>query len=231
MAEILLTLDHMTLSLKLPDGVSADPKLLDGGHPLHYVLKMRGQTQTYLNKVHELLADLGPMNVLEFCAGIGLVHATNPQLRDSTHSWFGVELDPSCQPLADKIAPNMRFMLGDMYYPLYTKLSFKPPEETLVICEFSNNTLPKMWREPKRADLIRRIAREMRPRYWYIADVGYYWIHLSNHWPIYEAQFGVKPTRENYHELFDLFMRQNYGYKVVKWTVGGGAQYFLMEVL
>lgn len=67
------------------------------------------------------------------------------------------------------------------------------------------------------------------PKYWEITDVGYYWIHLANHWPIYEKQFGVKPTRENYHHLFDQFMRDHYGYTVVKWTVGGGAQYFLLE--
>jgi hypothetical protein len=87
-----------------------------------------------------------------------------------------------------------------------------------------------MWRETERADLLRRIA-DLHPKYWYIADVGYYWIHLANHWPIYIERFGVKPTRENYHELFDRFMRQNYGYTVVKWTVGGGAQYFLMEAV
>ena len=85
-----------------------------------------------------------------------------------------------------------------------------------------------MWREKDRICLLRRIA-DTKPRYWEITDVGYYWIHLANHWPLYEKQFGEKPTRDNYHLLFDQFMRDNYGYRVVKWTVGGGAQYFLLE--
>lgn len=229
MAQVNLKLAHMNLDVDLGDAV-ADPKLLDGGHPLHYVVKMKGQTETYLNRVHELLSGLPAMHVLEFCAGVGLVHATNPQLRDEHHIWAGVELDASCEALAAKIAPDMQFHLGDMYNREFTDHWYpdqQPPDETLVICEFSNNTLPKMWREPKRNDLLRRIA-EMGPKCWYIADVGYYWIHLANHWPIYEEVFGVKPTRENYHDLFDRFMRDNFGYSVAKWTVGGGAQYFLL---
>lgn len=230
-----LKLNHMTLTLDLPAGVAADPKLLDGGHPLHYVLKMRKQTETYLNKVHELLEDLPPVDVLEFCAGIGLVHASNPQLRNDRgvntdiRYWAGVELDPNCEPLAKVIAPLMDFHLGDMYDPEFTREWEYEPSESLVICEFPTNTLPKLWREPKRKEMMERITLDIRPRYLYIADVGYYWIHLANHWPIYQERFGVKPTRENYHELFDRYARETWGYKVVKWTVGGGAQYFLLE--
>jgi len=222
MAEITLNLAHMDLLIELPEGVSADPKLLDGGHPLHYVLKMKGQTQTYLNCVHRLLCDLPKgLKVVELCAGIGLVARTN--VNDLQPSdWLGIELDQSCMPLFKQIAPWARFCLGDMY-------DFQPDSDIgLMICEFSNNTLPKMWLGHKRAALLERIAMA-RPRYWYIADVGYYWIHLPNHWPIYEAKFGVKPTRENYADLFDRYVRENLGYKVVNWTVGGGAQYFMLE--
>lgn len=232
-----LKLNHMTLNIDLPDGVSADPKLLDGGHPLHYVLKMRKQTENYLNKVHELLADLPPMDVLEFCAGIGLVCASNLQLKESFSAdpaqrstfWCGVELDENCMSLADAISPDMQFHLGDMYDPEFTNL-WQPNRDDLIILEYPTNTLPKMWREPKRKDMLERVFG-LKPRYVYIADVGYYWIHLANHWPLYQARFGVKPTRENYHELFDRYARETWGYKVSKWTVGGGAQYFLLEVV
>lgn len=211
---------HGQVPITIPEDVAANQQLLDGGHPLYYVIKNPRQTEHYIRKVCELLQDLPKdMKVFELCAGIGLVARANwPKLEP--YCWIGVELDEACLPL--KLAPGMILQLGDMYevdIPRYFDL---------VICEFSNNTLPKMWREPKRAELLRRIA-DARPKYWYIADVGYYWIHLANHWPIYEKQFGVKPTRENYHELFDKFMRENYGYKVIKWTVGGGAQYFLLE--
>lgn len=233
-----LKLNHMTLTIDLPEGVAADPKLLDGGHPLHYVLKMKKQTETYLNRVHELLADLPPCDVLEFCAGIGLVHASNQHLVPNIHLstgelWGGVELDANCKPLAAKIAPHMEFQLGDMYDPYWTDSWMRgvspdrPP--TLVICEFPTNTLPKLWREPKRKDMMERITRGIRPRYLYIADVGYYWIHLKNHWPIYQERFGEQVSRDNYHVLFDIYARETWDYKVTKNTVGGGAQYFLLE--
>jgi hypothetical protein len=222
-----LKLDHMTLQLELPSGVQADPKLLDGGHPLHYVLKMRKQTENYLNRVHELLADVDSPNVLEFCAGIGLVCASNPQIGGNYYA--GVELDANCEPLAKTIAHKMDFHLGDMYDPLFTQSWETDGEYTLVICEFPTNTLPKLWREPDRMDMMNRITQGIRPRHLYIADVGYYWIHLANHWPLYEKRFGVKPTRENYHMLFDQYARETWGYHVTKSTVGGGAQYFLLE--
>lgn len=217
-----LTLRHMTIKIDVPEGTVADPKLLDGGHPLHYAVKNRKQTENYLNQVYDLLKDLPKgMRVIELCGGIGLVaRSLHDTLRPQY--WAAIELDPACELLFLK-TPNTSFNLGDMYHP---GIDYTPYD--LVVCEFSNNTLPKMWREDKRAQLLERIA-EARPKYWYIADVGYYWIHLANHWPIYEKKFGVKPTRENYHELFDRFMRDHHGYKVVKWTVGGGAQYFLLE--
>ena len=219
MTQITLTINGTPLQINIPNGVVADPKLLDGGHPLYYVVKNRKQTETYVSRVCELLADLPKgLQVLEYCAGIGLIAAANwDHLAPS--KWVGVELDESCKPLL--LESRMDFRIGDMY-------ECDIPDGTeLVICEFSNNTLPKMWREPKRASLLRRIA-DFKPKYWYIADVGYYWIHLTNHWPIYWKQFGVQVSRKNYHELFDRFMRENYGYKVAKWTVGGGAQYFLL---
>lgn len=229
---MILTLKHRTIELDLTNAPAADPKLLDNGHPLRYVAKTKGATETYLNALAELYTGLPPgLEVLEFCGGIGLVaEATwdvfNPIM------WKSVELDPACEPVWQSNRAD--FVLGSMYDPAWV-YSWADGEEkvwgrTLVMIDFPSNTLPKMWREPERADLLKRIA-ENKPRYWEITDVGYYWIHLANHWPIYEKQFGVKPTRENYHELFDRFMRETYGYKVIKWTVGGGAQYFLMEAV
>jgi hypothetical protein len=219
---ITLNVRGSQITIPIPEGVVADPKLLDGGHPLYYVVKNRKQTETYVTKVCELLSDLPKeLDVLELCAGIGLIAKANWDALEPK-SWTGVELDANCEALV--IEPRMKFIIGDMYT---TNI---PPSMGLVVCEFSNNTLPKMWREPKRAALLRQIANA-QPRYWYIADVGYYWIHLANHWPIYQERFGVQVSRENYHELFDKFMRETYGYKVIKWTVGGGAQYLLLEAV
>lgn len=222
MITVELTLKHKTLKIDIPQGVVADPALLDGGHPLYYAIKNRRQTENYLNQVYDLLKDLPKhMDILEFCGGIGLV-ARSLWDRLEPASWTAIELDAACEPLFGP--KEAKFVLKDMYDPTIQ------PMHDLVICEFSNNTIPKMWREPKRVDLLRRIAAT-KPRFWYIADVGYYWIHLANHWPLYQVVFGVKPTRENYHELFNRFMIENHGYKVTNWTVGGGAQYFLLEAV
>lgn len=223
-----LTLKHRTIELDLTNAPAADPKLLDNGHPLRYVLKTKNATEVYLNALADLYTGLPEkLNVLEFCGGIGLVaEATWDKFFPST--WDSVELDPACEPVWQ--SPRAEFKLGSMYDPEWVEGWNAPWGSTLVMIDFPSNTLPKMWREPERAALLKRIA-DKRPRYWEITDVGYYWIHLANHWPIYEKQFGVKPTRDNYHELFDRYMRDTYGYKVIKWTVGGGAQYFLMEAV
>lgn len=222
---MILTLNHRTIELDLTNAPAADPKLLDNGHPLRYVAKTKGATETYLNALAELYSDLPHgLSVLEFCGGIGLVAEATwdkfPPLE-----WFSVELDPACEEVWQ--SKRAEFLLGSMYDREFTD-NWSPENADLIMIDFPSNTLPKMWREPERMDLLKRIA-ELKPRYWEITDVGYYWIHLANHWPLYEKRFGVKPSRDNYHELFDRFMREEYGYKVIKWTVGGGAQYFLME--
>lgn len=219
---IALPLKHTTLRIELPEGVAADPKLLDGGHPLYYILKTPNATVTYLNAVAELYRGIDRIDdVLEYCGGIGLIPATLKEvIRWDT--WTTVELDPACQAVYQE--REAKFILGSMY----DEDNYPTPGLDLVFMDFPNNTLPKMWREEPRAKLLNAVA-DSRPKYWHITDVGYYWIHLANHWPLYEKQFGVKPTRLNYHELFDRYMRENYGYKVIRWTVGGGAQYFLMQ--
>ena len=217
-----LQLDHIKLSINVDSGATANPALLNPGHPLHYVRKMKASTIVYLNKVCELYRDVGTLKkVVEYCGGIGLIPiALKPLIH--WESWRTVELDPACEPCYQ--CPEADFILGSMYNPfLYPETGLD-----LVIMDHPTNTLPKMWREPDRVKLLKATA-DAKPRYWHITDVGYYWIHLANHWPIYQERFGVQVTRMNYHELFDRFMRENYGYKVVKWTVGGGAQYFLLE--
>lgn len=230
----ILTLKHRTIELDLTNAPAADPKLLDNGHPLRYVLKTKNATEVYLNALADLYDGLHfdpfkyeGLNVLEFCGGIGLVaEATWDRFNPST--WDSIELDPACEPVWQSKRAN--FHLGSMYEPDWFAGWDYDPENTLVMIDFPSNTLPKMWREEERKKLLQRVA-DLKPRYWEITDVGYYWIHLANHWPIYEKQFGVKPTRDNYHELFDRYMRETYGYKVIKWRVGGGAQYFLMEAV
>lgn len=223
MMNIELKLKDSTLQIPLPEGVAPDPKLLDGGHPLYYLLKQPGATTNYLNQVCDLLRDVPKgLKVIEFCGGIGLIPAALKPVIE-WDKWATIELDPSCEKAY--LLPEVNFYLGDMYDPKWNLANYD-----MVFMDFPSNTLPKMWREGKRADLLLRVA-EAKPRYWEITDVGYYWIHLANHWPIYEKRFGVKPTRENYHQLFDGYMRETYGYKVINWTVGGGAQYFLMEAV
>lgn len=216
----ILTIRGKEFTVHIPESAHAENGAVLGGHPLYYVMHQPKATANYLEKLSSLFEGLEPgANVFEFCGGIGLVpmacwDVLNP------HSWVSVDIDPSCAEnyQCSKATPTV----GDMY-------TAPIPESTdIIVCDFPNNTLPKMWREPKRMGLLRRIA-DFGPKFWEITDVGYYWIHLANHWPIYERQFGVKPTRENYHLLFDQFMRDNYGYTVINWTVGGGAQYFLLE--
>lgn len=218
MDQIELKLDHKTITITLPDGVVADPKLLDGGHPLGYVVKQKNATANYLSRVAELLKDIRVDNVLEFCGGIGLIPLT---LNDVIHwkKWTTVELDPACKTAY--VCPNVDFKLQNMYDPIDLTAD-------LIFMDFPSNTIPKMWREPQRAALLKRIA-DSRPKYWEITDVGWYWIHLANHWPIYQARFGKQVTRENYHELFDEYMRETYGYQLVKHTLGGGAGYYLFS--
>ena len=222
-----LQLKHRKIELDLTNAPAADPKLLDNGHPLRYVLKTKNATEVYLNALAELYSELPPdLEVLEFCGGIGLVaEATWDKFHPA--KWHSVELDAACETVWQ--SKRAEFLLGSMYDPEFTNY-WEPDGADLIMIDFPSNTIPKMWREPERMDLLKRIA-DLKPRYWEITDVGYYWIHLANHWPLYEKRFGVKPTRGNYHELFDRFMREEYGYRVIKWTVGGGAQYFLMEAV
>lgn len=228
----ILQLKHRTIELDLSNAPAADPKLLDNGHPLRYVEKTKRATETYLNAFGDLLEGLPPgLNVLEFCGGIGLV-AEATWDRFKPWSWDSVELDPACEPVWQSKRANLH--LGSMYDPEWVDKwdanADNHWDKTLVIIDFPSNTIPKMWREPQRFNLLTHIA-SAKPRYWEITDVGYYWIHLKNHWPLYEGRFNRTPTRQNYHELFDTFMREEFGYKVIKNTVGGGAQYFLMEAV
>lgn len=223
-----LKLNHKTLHIAVPEGVVADPKLLDGGHPLYYIVKTPNATVTYLNKVAELYKgiidkEFALSRVLEYCGGIGLIPMVLKEVIN-WREWATIELDPSCEKAYQ--CPGVNFILGSMYDP--KNYPIEKDKLDLVFMDFPSNTLPKMWRDEPRAELLDAVCKA-KPRYWHITDVGYYWIHLANHWPIYIERFGVKPTRENYHQLFDRFMRDNYGYTVIKWTVGGGAQYFLME--
>lgn len=224
----ILQLKHRTIELDLSNAPAADPKLLDNGHPLRYVLKTKNATETYLNALADLYSELPPgLSVLEFCGGIGLV-AEATWDKFEPQEWHSIELDPACEPVWQ--SKRAEFHLGSMYDVDFLDDWTDQWANTLVMIDFPSNTLPKMWREPQRKDLLRNIA-ELKPRFWEITDVGYYWIHLANHWPIYQERFGVKPTRENYHELFDRYARETWSYKVVKWRVGGGAQYFLMEAV
>lgn len=216
----ILTIHGKEFSIHIPESAHAEGGAILGGHPLYYVAKQPNATANYLEKLSSLFEDVPKgLNVFEFCGGIGLVPMACWDVMEPT-SWTSVDIDPSCA--ANYQEPRATPTVGSMYdCPI-------PSDIDVIVCDFPNNTLPKMWREQQRMDLLRRIA-DAKPRYWEITDVGYYWIHLANHWPLYEKQFGVKPTRYNYHQLFDQFMRDNYGYTVVKWTVGGGAQYFLLE--
>lgn len=222
MTEIELSLDHVALHIAVPDDVAADPHLLDGGHPLYYLFKQRNATCVYLNQIAKLYDGIGDIrDVLEYCGGVGLVPLTLVDII-KWEKWKTIELDPSCRESYQ--CRGVEFILGDMYQ--------HPPDRSydLVLMDFPTNTLAKMWREPDRQKLLGAVAAS-KPRYWHITDVEYFWLHMPNHWPIYQAAFGRKPTRENYHEMFDEYMRGIYGYKVIRWTVGGGAQYFLMEAV
>jgi len=218
---VTLKLKYQDLTLTLPPGVEADPKLLDGGHPLYYCFKNPHQTEAYLNCVTELLEELPKgMDVIELCGGIGLVAACVQPLIQARR-WYSIELDPACSPVfleQPAVFPKLEDMYTPRDYSLYD----------LIICEFSDNTLPKMWRDKRKKKLMDDIVAS-EPSYIYIADVGSYWCHLENHTAAYKEFFPEKPTPQNYHEYFDMYMNLQYGYKVTKWRRGGGASYFLLE--
>lgn len=217
--KVQLSLAHKTLDINWPDELIADAKLLDESHPYYLLTKTKAKTQVYLNKYRELLSDLPQgMRVQEFCGGIGLVGLAVWDVLNPV-SWESIELDPGC--IAAHCCPQIKTILGDIYDP-----TIKVTGE-LVTMDFPNNTLPKMWREPGRNELLHRIA-DAKPKFWEITDVAYYWIHLPNHWPHYERRFGVKPTKLNYHELFDRYMREEFGYKVFRHRTTNGAQLYLM---
>lgn len=218
---VTLKLKYQDLTLTLPEGLAADPKLLDGGHPLYYCFKNPHQTENYLNCVTELLEELPQgLSVLELCGGIGLVARCVAPIIKPVH-WHAVELDPACETIFLP-TPGVEFILGDMYEPAdYSSYG-------LVVCEFSDNTLPKMWRDKRKKQLLDHIV-DGKPRFIYIADVGSYWCHLENHTKAYKEWFPDKPTPQNYHEYFAKYMKDVYGYTMIKHRRGGGASYFLME--
>ena len=214
--EITLNLAHTDLKINWEG--DPDAKLLDESHPYYLLTKTKAKTQVYLNKYRELLSDLPQgMRVQEFCGGIGLVALAVWDVLNPS-SWDMIELDPSC--IENHCDPRVTKHQGDIY-------EVTDIYGDLITMDFPNNTLPKMWREPKRNALLHRIA-DSKPKFWEITDVAYYWIHLPNHWPHYIGRFGMKPTKQNYHELFDRYMRDEFGYKVFRHRTTNGAQLYLM---
>jgi hypothetical protein len=230
MTNIVLNLNHMSLNVELGDA-AADPSLLSGGHPLYYITKTKRATEVYLNRAYELLSVLPKhMKVVELYAGVGLYpkmlwHALEP------HSWTSIELDPSCEAVYQE--PRAVFRLDSV---------FDVPQGVfanadLVIVDAPTNTLRKMREDKQIKPLMDRIF-ESGVKYVELTDVEYYWIHLQNHWPHYNADFellGFKERpdtatlREFYSEIMHRHVFATYGYKMIRMTVGGGAQYFLFE--
>jgi hypothetical protein len=226
---ISLNLKHMNLNVELGDKV-ADPKLLNGGHPLHFVVKTKRSTEVYLDHVYDLLKDLPKgMNVVELFAGVGLFpkmlwDALEPKF------WYAVELDPSCEEVYQE--PRATFLLGSVFDP---KMDFSKAD--LVIVDNPNNTLRKMREDKDLKPLFDRIFAG-QPKYVEITDVEYWWIHLQNHWPHYKDDFALlgineRPDTATLRAKYEFFMeahvRQTYGYNLVGTRVGGGAQYFLFQ--
>lgn len=226
-----LKLNHMDLIVDLGDAV-ADPKLLNGGHPLHFVFKTKNATEVYLNHVYDLLSGLPKgMMVTELFAGVGLFPKVLWDALEPRH-WTAVELDPSCEAVYQE--PRAQFVLTSVYdVPIAT---FQTSD--LVIVDNPNNTLRRMREDQDLKGLYDRIFAA-KPRYVEITDVEYWWIHLQNHWPHYKDDFArvmgfhERPSTENlrdgYKYIFDDYVRDTYGYQVTGMRVGGGAQYFLLE--
>ena len=216
---IALKLNHGTFDLELDDSLVPDKSLSNGGHPLNFV--RLPATKTYLDNIYSLLGGLPKgMKVVDMFAGIGLFARI---LKDSLQpeSWVSVELDPAC--IGMFLEPTAQVITGDVFkFDGFTGAD-------LVICDFGTNTLLKVHRNLEgRHELFTRIS-SARPRYWEVTDVGYYWIHLANHWPWYVERFGEQPHRDRYHVFFDRYMREQYGYRVVDYKTGGGCQNFLLE--
>lgn len=220
---MMLTHSRGSIHIDLEKMGVKSPKDLPKGHPLGYLGK-KSMVETYLTRLIELFEGLPKgLDVLEYCGGVGLVARTCYDVLQP-RSWVSVEWDEKCRP--HWLEPRAAFLPGDMYTSAYYKSL--DPANTLLFIDFDTNTLAKMWREGKRYGLFQKIC-DWGPRYFAITDMEYYWVQFPNHWPLYIEKFGVKPTKDNYHELFDRFMRAEFNYKVTKMTVGGESQYFLME--
>jgi hypothetical protein len=199
----------------LPDGVTA-PHL---SHPFNYVVKHQAMVEKYISIIYDMAKALPKhKDVTDLFGGIGLFPKTMWDLLQPK-SWTCIEVDPQLEQCFQE--PRAKFVVGNAY--------LNPKLTDIVFIDAFDGTLRTIATNKDARLGLYYAIRDQRPEDVIVTDFGYYWVHLPNHHPWYELQFGVKPTKANYHELWDKWWQANIGYKLVRHEHGVGSGYYHMK--
>lgn len=240
--DVTMHLKHMDLKFHI-DGHKFDKNLMNPSHPIYMFTKELTKNTKYIQASCDALAILPHgLNVLEFCAGMGvLASAAWPLIKPRT--WHGIELDQSC--VDNWMCDNASISKGDMYdhYWLDNWTQWASWDNTLVIMDWPTNTLRKFWDDPQVSAFMDRLVRN-QPKFIHISDIETGWIHMPNHWTHYaglfedigitekswanEPQLRASILREGYRHIFAKYVHKRWGYTSIRTTTGGGGDYFLL---
>ena len=211
-------LDAGPLDIELPDGLQHH----HASHPIGFLLdpRERNQTKVYLDNVYSM-AKLLPtdQHVLELFGGMGIY----PKILWSMlkpRSWTSVDIDASLEPLYQGPEGSKFVAANAMTFPV------PAVEPGILYIDVPTGTLQTIGRNMDgRRPMFERFMATRIPHI-IATDMGYFWCHLKNHHPWYEATFGIVPTKANYHILYDQYMGDQFGYKVIDERHGSGCQIF-----
>lgn len=189
-------------------------------HPFGYLHRPseKRQTEVYLNNIYDMAKSLPKgQDVVELFGGIGIFPRMLWPLLEPK-SWTSVDLDPTLEPHFQE--PRGNFVVGNAH-------TYKIPSTTgIVYMDVPTGTLQTIGRNMDGRQPMYLQLKDSGIPHVMLTDCGYYWCHLANHHPWYLATFGVKPTKDNYHTLYDKWMQDNIGYRMIDERHGGGCQLF-----
>jgi hypothetical protein len=184
------------------------------GHPSQYMERPVAKYPQYFIDLCTVLPK--GMSVIDLFGGIGLLPmkmwgALEPK------SWVSVDVDPWCienfqEPRAEAVEANA------FHWSKYADL---------VIIDPHKGTLNAIASDPEWIYLLTNIA-DSDARFLLMQEYGAYWCHLQNHQRLYNAKFGMTPTRTTYPALFAKYM-EVYGYRLINHNQGLGSTYYLFS--